>query len=92
MAIISISYDHIVPTSVLAEISEHSDIATSKSNVARHTDSQTIRQVVNKPKMYPDDLKSLSKMSVIIPNCTGKLCACNYGIYGRSKLKQVVSL
>lgn len=40
---------NVVLTEVIAEIVEHDDIATTKSDEARHTSGQMIKMVVNKP-------------------------------------------
>lgn len=48
----------LVLTKVIAEIWEHSDIITVKSDGARNMSNQMIRQVANKPVVFNQRLKS----------------------------------
>ncbi len=57
--IISTAYDKLALPKVIADIWEHSDMVTLKSNGAGNTSSETPRQVVNKPiesSDYPNHL------------------------------------
>ncbi len=51
LAIVSIRYDNIVLINIFGELWEHGVRATTKSNRARNTSLQMIRNVVSKPKI-----------------------------------------
>lgn len=52
--------------------------------------SRAISRIVNNKSKTTLFGGKQPEMPMIIPYCTGKLCACNYGIYGCGDLQQTV--